>query len=514
MIWESAFAILRSGVEEFQDLELQANTEILAAKCAAKLGHPEIAMKIIDMVHQRVIVSEYVWLDWQISRMKARFMAEAGVPVTGRLEFERAIAQVNSIAAGIPDARWRTLFLSRRDIRSLFRQHQNCLAGLSRQVPFEEIPIETAGPMEVRSLVEADLSSMGKTIQSILSTLDIDELFPKISEAAKRLSDGDSALLLLNDPNDQLWVQAGAYDEADRDHRIREKLALHSARIALDSRRIVVSRDIHSDPRIIHTDEYRKIGVRSLMAIPMISKNRPIGVIYADSRVPGARAIQENRAQLLFLADVTAMALENIRLYTDLDSMFVGMVKILAAAIDAKDPYTRGHSQRVRDFALAIADVIRISPEQRRNLELAAFLHDIGKIGIPEGILSQAGPLTPDQRRLIQHHPEIGAEIISPINQLKHVAKIILQHHEWYNGQGYPASAVTDDITMEARVLAIADTLDAITTSRPYRGRQTLTQAIREIRQNAGTQFDPRYVKAMDLAVREGRLVIEDGTDG
>ena len=504
---------LRSGVEEFQDIELQANTEILAAKCAAKLGHPDIAMKIIDVVHQRVLGSNYVWLDWQISRMKARFMAEAGIPVTARLEFERAIAQVNHIAARITDSRWRTLFLNRRDIRSLFRQHQNCIAGLNRQVQFEDLPVEKGRPADVKSLIEADLSDMGKTIQSILSTLDIDELFPKISDAAKRLSDGDSALLLLNDSNDQLWVQSGAYDEADRDHRIREKLALQTARIALDSRRIVISRDIHSDPRLINTDEYRKIGVRSLMAIPMISKNRTMGVIYADSRVPGARAIQENRAQLLFLADITAMALENIRLYTDLDSMFVGMVKSLAAAIDAKDPYTRGHSQRVRDFSLAIADMVRLSPEQHRNLELAAFLHDIGKIGIPEGILTQPGPLTPEQRRMIQHHPEIGAEIISPINQLKHVAKIILQHHEWYNGQGYPANAVTDDITLEARILAIADTLDAITTSRPYRGRQTLAEATSEIRKNAGIQFDPRFVKALERAIREGRVVINEAEE-
>ncbi|HPQ40225.1 MAG TPA: tetratricopeptide repeat protein [bacterium] len=501
---------LREIASSFQDREFHADTEILSARCAAYLGNSDTALRMLEPIHAQVIESGYSWVDWRISRLKAHLLQDAGMPVTARMAFDRAVDRVHATADAIESPRWRTSFMNRKDIRKLLREQIDCVRRLKRATPDVAVPIAPYNHDEPRRPVDADLAAMGKTMQSILSSLDFDDVIPKISRAVREMARADNGMLLIRDTHGRLWVRSSDYDDPDSDSRLHETLAIQAGCVALDSRRIIISRDIAEDPRIIQSDRYRSTGTKSLVSVPMISKNRLIGAIYAGSREPGARAMLDNQSQLVFLAEITAMTLENIRLYTDLDAMFVGMVKSLAAAIDATDPYTRGHSQRVRDIALALGDAINLAPEQRRNLELAAFLHDIGKIGIPEEILTQPSALTPDQRRLMETHPEIGADIISPINQLKQVAKIILQHHEHYDGRGYPRHSVTDDITIEARILAIADAYDAITTSRPYRGRQTMEQALDEIHRHAGTQFDPRIVAALQTLADAGRIDAEE----
>ena len=500
---------LRHRVSEFHHFDLLLNTELIVSKCAAKLGMTVVALKIIEEVHRGVIACNHRMMDWQVSRVKARFLYDHGLVSAGYTEFEAAHKKMSDILANIGRERWIHQFRSRRDVRMFFDFMARCRAELNVYRNLVQHPfLEDSFPLAPAP--DSGFLTLSHTARMVLTTFDLDKVFGHVAQAFKRFSDGDNAFVMTLDSKQKLWIQKIISDAPDRNFRIREQLAMTAGTIAMDSGQIVTSRDILSDPRFLETGLYRKIGARSLVCVPLLSKNKPVGVLYSDTRVPNSEKILNHTAEFMFLGDITAISIENVRLYADLDSMFVGVVKSLAAAIDAKDPYTRGHSQRVRDYAVAIGEELGISPEIKRNLELAAFLHDIGKIGIPEGILAQPGPLDAQQAELMQRHPEIGAEILSPIDQLERVSKIILQHHERYDGTGYPKQAVMDEITLEARILSIADSLDAITSSRPYRGNSSLAEALTEIKNNAGGQFDPRCVKILEAAIERGIIVIPE----
>jgi response regulator RpfG family c-di-GMP phosphodiesterase/signal transduction histidine kinase len=183
-------------------------------------------------------------------------------------------------------------------------------------------------------------------------------------------------------------------------------------------------------------------------------------------------------------------------------SLFLSTVKSLASAIDAKDEYTRHHSTRVTDFTLKIAAKMGFSEKELSELELAAILHDVGKIGVPESILNKPGKLTDGEFKLIQEHPVRGEAILSPVVELKEIGRVVRAHHERYDGRGYPDKLKGREIPLGARIMAVADTYDSITSERPYRKAASHRYAVKEIIANSGTQFDPEVVQNfLEIAV-------------
>ncbi len=169
----------------------------------------------------------------------------------------------------------------------------------------------------------------------------------------------------------------------------------------------------------------------------------------------------------------------------------------LIAAIDAKDAYTRNHSARVARHAQAIAEQLHLPSGVISDIAVASKLHDIGKIAVPDSVLQKAGSLTDDEFRLVQEHPKKSQQILSANPQLARIAEIVGQHHERYDGRGYPQGLKRDAISLEARIIACADAFDAMTTDRPYRRALTEAAAVAELRAHSGTQFDPEVVQAM-----------------
>ncbi len=178
-----------------------------------------------------------------------------------------------------------------------------------------------------------------------------------------------------------------------------------------------------------------------------------------------------------------------------LRSTFLSAIDSLVRTLEARDPYTSGHSLRVRDYALGLADKICLAPSLRKRLSLAAKLHDIGKVGLPEHILNKTGALTPAEAAVVQQHPEIGERILAPIIHKQEVLSAIRGHHERFDGQGYPDGLAADEIPLLARIIAVADCFDALTSSRAYRGALERNEALAVLREGAGTQFDPRFVE-------------------
>jgi putative two-component system response regulator len=181
--------------------------------------------------------------------------------------------------------------------------------------------------------------------------------------------------------------------------------------------------------------------------------------------------------------------------YRILKKAYFDSVKVLAEAIDAKDPYTRGHSDRVRRMSLRIANHLGFSEERLESLEYGALLHDIGKIGIKDEILQKPGVLNAGEYQLIREHPLIGVKIVEGINFFKDKIPMIRHHHEWFNGKGYPDGLTGESIPLEARIIAVPDAFDAMTSVRPHAPNKPLQDVLRELERGKHTQFDPKILE-------------------
>jgi HD-GYP domain-containing protein (c-di-GMP phosphodiesterase class II) len=194
--------------------------------------------------------------------------------------------------------------------------------------------------------------------------------------------------------------------------------------------------------------------------------------------------------------------------------LFLNSVRMLAAAIDAKDPYTRGHSERVARYSIGIGKNLALPEKEMRNLRISALLHDVGKIGIDDRILRKPGALSDDEFEVMKQHPAKGAAIMSGVAQLIDIIPGMKYHHEKWSGGGYPDGLEGESIPMQARIVAIADTFDAMTTNRPYQKAMDLNYVVEKIKSFAGTRFDPRVVDAFVTAVKRGDVQIEEQVRG
>lgn len=197
---------------------------------------------------------------------------------------------------------------------------------------------------------------------------------------------------------------------------------------------------------------------------------------------------------------------EKIQKYQQL---FLGTLKVLTAAIEAKDPYTRGHSARVNEYSKTIGVELGLSDEQLEFLQYAALLHDVGKIGIDEKILSKPGKLSTMEWGTVKEHPLMGATIIEPIELFSEILPFVIHHHEAFDGEGYPRGLRGSEIPFGARIIALADAFDAMTSDRPYRKAYSVAAAIDEIKEKAGTQFDPTVVEAFLSAIEKGKITFK-----
>ena len=231
--------------------------------------------------------------------------------------------------------------------------------------------------------------------------------------------------------------------------------------------------------------------------------------------------LEEVRARVAQALEKRRLILEN-RDYQDrleekvtlqarrLEELFLASVQSLAEALEVKDPYTRGHSVRVSQYSIVIARTLSLDDETVRQIELGGHVHDIGKIGVREAVLNKPGPLTPDEYAHIMEHPVLGWRILAPLlGDTPLALNIVRSHHERWDGRGVPDGLSAGEIPIEARIAAAADALDAMTSGRPYRGRQlSFTEAVEEIQRNAGTQFDPEVARAVGDAAESGDLVL------
>ncbi|MDQ3994807.1 MAG: HD domain-containing protein [Actinomycetota bacterium] len=244
--------------------------------------------------------------------------------------------------------------------------------------------------------------------------------------------------------------------------------------------------------------------IHNLLAIPIYIADKFSGVVVLANKEGGFHDYDDD--VLLALGDHAGAVLHNQRLSHELRTSYVGTVRVLADAIEAKDRFLRGHAEEVAAYVAAVADRLGLESERREALVYSSLLHDIGKIGITERILLKPGELTAEERSVVQLHPRIGYRLVQKVPALRPTELAILHHHERYDGDGYPAGLKGEEIPIEARVIAVADAFSAMTADRPYRGRMSLGEACEELGRCAGTQFDPVVVRLFVDEVRRNPL--------
>jgi putative nucleotidyltransferase with HDIG domain len=231
------------------------------------------------------------------------------------------------------------------------------------------------------------------------------------------------------------------------------------------------------------------------------------GEFHQRSPVRGASEISELAENFNKMAGDIEEYIERLKESAEENrELFVGSIRMLAAAIDEKDPYTRGHSGRVAKYSTLIGRELGLTPQDLDTLRISALLHDVGKIGVEDRVLKKPGALTPEEFDLMKQHTVKGANIMRPVSQLKNMLPGIELHHEHIDGRGYPYGLTGPQIPLMARIIGVADTLDAMTTNRPYQSAMDLDYALGKIKALMGTKFDPVVVNALDAAVTAGRL--------
>ena len=243
------------------------------------------------------------------------------------------------------------------------------------------------------------------------------------------------------------------------------------------------------------------------MAMPLRNSGQLMGLLAGHRAGPPGAFSSRDLKLLQAAARQVSLALRNSRLADELQHLFIATVRGLAAAIDAKDPYTRGHSDRVAHLAAFVGEELELPLRDQRDLVLASLLHDVGKIGVPEAVLQKPGELNDGEWLAIREHPQRGADIVSEVRQLGRIVPSIRHHHERFGGGGYPQGMSGREIPLAARIIGACDAYDAMTSARPYRRPLEPHEATAELLRCRGTQFDPAVVTALLKRLADGPLL-------
>ena len=352
----------------------------------------------------------------------------------------------------------------------------------------------------------SSLQALYKTGLVINSTIELPKLLDILSNDGLQFLKARIAYILMVNPETGKLVVGGASGISD-DIDLTEEIPAREGGV---SHWVIRNRQSLLIENIEAAREFNKMSrlgfIReSIVCAPLVEDEQVIGTITVANPISGSPFTKADLELLATIATQASVAIRNARLYEEQQKTYLATVQALVSAIEASDAYTRGHSDRVTRYSVALAHKMGFDLETINRLEQAAILHDIGKIGIDINLLHKKEKLTQADFDVLKLHPSIGVRILEPITFLNPIRNIIEQHHERFDGKGYPNGINGPDILPEARILAVCDTYDAMTSDRPYRNALPMEVAIQEIRDHSGSQFDPQMAAAfVDLAQENG----------
>lgn len=352
-----------------------------------------------------------------------------------------------------------------------------------------------------------ELYSLLEVSRVIGSSLRLDRVLETVVEQGMRVVGAEAGTVWLVEGGGERvvpMVALGPRAEEVKKLWLRPGEGIAGATIA--RRKGILVEDVRRDPNwAARFDSTSGFVTRSMMCVPLLYKDEAIGALQFINKRHGRLFGPGDLGLAQALASQAAVAIQNSRLYEERRTMLLSLIRSLTATLDARDPYTAGHSERVTRYSLMIAEELGMPEEFREALEWGGLLHDIGKIGIRDNILLKQERLTLEEVGKLKEHPAIGANIIDMMEpkHLLHDAKMVARHHqEKWDGSGYPDGLKGEEIPPAARMVAIADAFDAMTTDRPYSKGRPFEVALAEIERCAGTHFDPVFAHAFVRAMR------------
>ncbi|MFQ5901256.1 MAG: HD-GYP domain-containing protein, partial [Thermodesulfobacteriota bacterium] len=339
------------------------------------------------------------------------------------------------------------------------------------------------------------ITVMHEIDRTILSTHSRHEILNSVVHMVRRLVPCDAVAVATVDRLRKGFMrEAGLAEGIETDNFISFNET--SCTKILETRKPMLITDLAIETSLLPLEgKLFELGFRSILRVPLTIREKVVGVLSLDSRKKEAFTTED-----IFTSENIAyqisIALENSWLVEDLKGLLLGTIESLASAIDAKSPWTKGHSERVTEYALMIGKEMKLDDETLKDLRLVGLLHDVGKIGTYGLILDKPEKLQEEEFEMVKEHPIRGAEILGPIKQFKDIIPAIQYHHECYNGRGYPDGLKGEAIPLLARILSVSDAYDSMTSDRPYRKAIGKERAIAELKRCSGTQFDPSVVDA------------------
>ena len=343
-----------------------------------------------------------------------------------------------------------------------------------------------------------EFSALYEVNKSITSTLKLSQVLKLITKKACQITSAKGCSLRLLHKNKRELILKAHYGLNKRSHLRKGNIKAGESiagRVLKEKHHYIVN-DLFQEARYLHSSIAQKENLRSLLSVPLMDRDKAFGVLSIYSEKP--HSFHKKQARLLSMfGSQAAIAIANARLYEKSRANYMGAIKFLSNALDAKDTYTNGHCERVAKIALEIAQKLKLSDIQKDALQYASYLHDLGKVGIDINTLRKPGKLSREEWGKISQHPQIGAGIINNIQTLSCLVPVILHHHARYAGGGYPDKTMKyGKIPIGSRILAVADAYEAMVSHRPYRKAISQEEACQELRKCSGTQFDPSVVKA------------------
>ncbi len=362
---------------------------------------------------------------------------------------------------------------------------------------FFAAPREAVSAEELQD-AQARFAAVYEANKIIASEQDLKKLFERVMDQVSELTKADNGAILLREEG---------LDELVAEYVTNDNLSVSSTivRRAFDKGEAVITYNAADDSRFAGGSIVAQ-NISSAMCAPLIHHNEPLGVLYLDTRGTTNAFTQKDLEVLVALSGPAATAIKNVQYLQKLEKSYRDTLLVLANSIEARDHYTVGHTWRVTNFAKIIAMKMGWSEEKVKECEKGGVLHDVGKIAVADSILGKTSKLTDEEYKEMKIHPEKGARMLQDVEGLHSLIPYCLYHHERYDGKGYPFGIAGEEIPIEGRIIAVADTFDAMTSSRPYRKGLDPEIAIAEIEKNKGTQLDPQCSEMLIACYREGKI--------
>lgn len=375
------------------------------------------------------------------------------------------------------------------------------LASIGSQIG---VAVQNARLYEQMVAKSRRLLTISRIIRLVTANLDLDHVCEALAQELSSLIQFDRlSVALFDNANKEIELAAVI---APVDTQLGKGAKLHfsgtSGEWVARHRRPHITGDLVIVRQFSEDETLVLEGIRSIVRVPLFSDGDVIGDLSLCSNKPNTYG-EADIEVLQPIAEGLSIAVQNARLFERNRRLYLGSIKALAAAIDAKDAYTHSHSEKVAFYARRIAEEMGLDADE---MELEAKVHDIGKVGIDERILNKRADLTPSERAIVMSHSEVGSLILGSVDELRHLVAAVRNHHEWYDGRGYPDGLKGNEIPLHARVIAVADAFEAMTSDRPYRSARGIEAAMQELRENSGSQFDPEVVACfLRILERDGR---------